>query len=166
MYTRLGVSFDVERGESYYSETLGPTVKLLEERGLAQESEGATVVFLEDEKLPVCLVRKSDGGFNYATTDIATVLSRTEEFSPDRIVYITDERQQLHFKQFFAVCRKLGCEVELDHVWFGLMRLPEGTFSATGTRSLNESGKRAIQELFAASRNTLVTRAGAGEQTT
>ena len=79
--------------------------------------------------MPVCIVRKSDGGYNYATTDIATVLSREAEFQPDRIIYVTDERQQLHFRQFFAVCRKLGCTTRLEHVWFGLMRLPEGTFS-------------------------------------
>jgi arginyl-tRNA synthetase len=87
------------------------------------------VVFLDDEKLPPCIVRKSDGAFNYAATDIATVISRVNEFKPDRIIYVTDERQQLHFKQVFAICRKLGLKTDLEHVWFGLMRLPEGTFS-------------------------------------
>jgi arginyl-tRNA synthetase len=129
IYRRLDVSFDLNRGESFYNPMLAETVKLLEERGLAVESQGATVVNLEAENLGVCIVRKSDGGFNYATTDIATVRSRTAEFAPFRIVYVTDERQQLHFKQFFAVCRKLGIETDLEHVWFGLMRLPEGTFS-------------------------------------
>jgi len=129
IYKRLDVSFDLVRGESYYNEKLAGTVRLLEEEGLAEESEGATVVFLEEEKLPVCIVRKSDGGFNYATTDITTVASRIEEFHPDRIIYVTDERQQLHFEQFFAICRKLGYETDLQHVWFGLMRLPDATFS-------------------------------------
>ena len=129
IYTRLDVQFDLYRGESYYHDQLAATVALLEERGLAQLSEGAIVVPLEDEGMPVCIIRKSDGGFNYATTDIATVRSREAEFKPDRIVYVTDERQQLHFKQFFAVCRKIGCTTQLEHVWFGLMRLPEGTFS-------------------------------------
>jgi arginyl-tRNA synthetase len=129
IYKRLGVSFDIMRGESFYNDKLAGTVALLEEKGLAEESEGATVVFLEEEKLPVCIVRKSDGGFNYATTDITTVASRIEEFHPDKIVYITDERQQLHFKQFFTICGKLGYETALHHVWFGLMRLPEATFS-------------------------------------
>jgi arginyl-tRNA synthetase len=101
----------------------------LREAGLLEESEGAQVVRLEEEGLPLCIVRKSDGGFNYATTDIATVLSRVEEFSPDAIVYITDERQQLHFRQFFAICGRLGVTTRLNHVWFGLMRLPEGTIS-------------------------------------
>ncbi|MGI6099685.1 MAG: arginine--tRNA ligase [Lentisphaerae bacterium] len=129
IYERLDVTFDLYRGESYYNDQLAATVALLEERGLARESEGALVVPLDDEGMPVCIVRKSDGGYNYATTDIATVLSREAEFQPDRIIYVTDERQQLHFRQFFAVCRKLGCTTRLEHVWFGLMRLPEGTFS-------------------------------------
>ena len=129
VYARLGISYDMVRGESYYRDRLEPMVRLLEEKGLAVRSEGAMVVFLEDEKLPVCIVRKSDGGFNYATTDLATVKSRVESENPHKIVYVTDERQQLHFKQVFAVCRRLGYTTPLDHVWFGLMRLPEATFS-------------------------------------
>jgi arginyl-tRNA synthetase len=151
IYKRLGVSFDIVRGESFYNDRLADTVKLLEERGLAEESEGAIVVFLEEEKLPVCIVRKSDGGFNYATTDIATVASRIEDFNPDKIIYVTDERQQLHFKQFFTICRKLGYDVDLKHVWFGLMRLPEGTFSTRQGNVikledfLNEAERRAFE---------------------
>ncbi len=129
LYQRLDVSFDFCRGESYYNDTLAETVRLLQDKGLAVESGGARVVKLEDEGMPVCIVRKSDGGFNYATTDIATVRSREAEYAPDRIVYVTDERQQLHFQQLFTVCAKLGCTTHLEHVWFGLMRLPEGTFS-------------------------------------
>jgi arginyl-tRNA synthetase len=129
IYKRLDVGFDLYRGESFYNDTLAETVRLLQDKGLATESEGALVVKLEDEGMPVCIVRKSDGGFNYATTDIATVRSRVAEFAPERVVYVTDERQQLHFKQFFTVCSKLGYTTRLEHVWFGLMRLPEGTFS-------------------------------------
>ena len=129
IYKRLDVTFDLTRGESFYNGTLAETVGLLQDKGLAAESEGALVVKLEDEGMPVCIVRKSDGGFNYATTDIATVRNRVAEFAPERIVYVTDERQQLHFKQFFTVCAKLGYTTHLEHVWFGLMRLPEGTFS-------------------------------------
>lgn len=129
VYQRLDVTFDLTRGESYYHAQLADTVQSLCVRGLAIESEGALVVPLEEQGMPVCIVRKSDGGFNYATTDIATVLSRVAEFAPARIVYVTDERQQLHFKQFFTVCAKLGVTTPLEHVWFGLMRLPEGIFS-------------------------------------
>ncbi len=129
MYRRLGVSFDLVRGESYYHDRLPDLVRRLETERHAHPSEGALVVFLEEEGLPACLVRKRDGAFNYATTDIATVLSRVEEFAPDRIIYVTDERQQLHFRQVFAVCRRLGVRTPLVHVWFGLMRLPDGTCS-------------------------------------
>jgi len=126
------VHFDVTRGESYYNAALPGVVENLTSRGIARESEGAMIVDLEEENLGVCIVRKSDGAFNYATTDIATVLSRVADFAPRRIIYVTDERQQLHFRQFFRVCRMLGVteeQVGLDHVWFGLMRLAEGTFS-------------------------------------
>ncbi len=129
IYRRLGVAFDLMRGESYYNDRLAGVVDLLQSKGLARASEGALVVFLEDEKLPICMVRKSDGGFNYATTDLATLISRQEEFEPESIIYVTDERQQLHFKQIFTVGKKIGIRAQLQHVWFGLMRLPEGTFS-------------------------------------
>ncbi|MCL1910255.1 MAG: arginine--tRNA ligase [Kiritimatiellaeota bacterium] len=132
VYKRLGIEFAMTRGESFYNEKLPGVVARLEAAGLAKESDGATIVDLSDENLGVAIVRKSDGGFNYTTTDIATVDSRVTEFAPAKIVYVTDERQQLHFKQFFTICRKVGIapdSVELTHVWFGLMRLPEGTFS-------------------------------------
>lgn len=94
---------------------------------------------------------KSDGGYNYTTTDLATVISRVEEFNPDRIIYVTDERQQLHFKQFFAIAAKLGFKVKLEHVWFGLMRLPDATFSTREgnviklERLLDEAVSRAFE---------------------
>ena len=157
IYKRLGVSFDRMHGESHYRDRLADVVHGLEERGLATESEGATVVLLEDEKLPVCIVRKSDGGFNYATSDLATVASRVAEFHPEKIVYVTDERQQLHFKQVFAIAARLGITVRLDHVWFGLMRLPTGTFSTREgnvirlERLLDEAEERALAIVQASS---------------
>lgn len=156
IYKRLDVGFDLTRGESFYNGTLGETVQVLQDKGLAVESEGALVVRLDDDGMPVCIVRKSDGGFNYAATDIATVRSRVEEFRPDRIVYVTDERQQLHFRQFFAVCAKLGYTTRLEHVWFGLMRLPEGTFSTRQGNVikldalLDEAERRALEIVKAA----------------
>jgi arginyl-tRNA synthetase len=150
IYQRLGVKFDLVRGESFYNEKLPGVVALLQQKGLAEESDGALIVKLEAEKLTPCLVRKSDGGYNYATTDIATVLGRAEEFQPDAVIYVTDERQQLHFQQFFTVCRKLGVTTRLEHVWFGLMRLPEGTFSTREgnviklDRLLDEAERRAL----------------------
>ncbi len=129
IYDRLDVKFDLYRGESFYNDRLPKVIEALEKQGLAKESEGALIVDLEEEGMPICIVRKSDGGYNYATTDLATVEARIEEFDPERIIYVTDERQQLHFKQFFSISKKLSMEANLVHVWFGLMRLPDATFS-------------------------------------
>lgn len=166
IYARLGVKFDLVRGESWYNDRLPGVVARLQELGLARDSDGAVCVF-SDGTLPPkddplmkqedgewkpapCLVRKSDGAFNYATTDLATVLSRAEEFAPEAVIYVTDERQQLHFRQFFHVARALGVPTRLVHVWFGLMRLPEGTFSTRQgnviklERLLDEAEERAL----------------------
>lgn len=129
IYQRLGVHFDLVRGESFYREKLPGVVEYLQHCGLVEESEGAQVVRLDAEGLEVSIIRKRDGGYNYATTDLATVQSRIEEFNPTAIIYVTDERQQLHFKQFFTIAGKAGWQTKLVHVWFGLMRLPEATFS-------------------------------------
>jgi arginyl-tRNA synthetase len=133
VYRRLGVSHDVTLGESFYDDRLAPTVQLLVDKGIAEESQGALVVFFRKpdgtEEMPPAIVRKSDGGFNYTTTDVAGTLYRVERWNPARIVILTDERQQLYFRQFFAISRRLGVTCSLEHVWFGLMRLPEGTIS-------------------------------------
>jgi len=121
MYAKLGVKFDTYRGESYYNPLMPPVIDELQKAGLAEESEGALIVKFEEEGLPIAIVRKSDGGFNYTTSDIACVESRVKDYDPERIIYVTDDRQQLHFKQFFIICRKLGCKCELVHVPFGLM---------------------------------------------
>ena len=121
MYAKLGVKFDTYRGESYYNDTMPGVVRRLQEMGLAVESEGALVVNLEDEKLGVAIVRKSDGGYNYTTSDLACVKMRTEEYAPERIIYVTDARQQLHFRQWFSIAGKMGYTSKLVHVPFGLM---------------------------------------------
>ena len=121
MYDKLGVKFDTYRGESYYNDTMPGVVARLQEMGLAVESEGALVVNLEEEKLGVAIVRKSDGGYNYTTSDLACVKTRVEAYDPERIIYVTDARQQLHFKQWFNIAGKMGHTVKLVHVPFGLM---------------------------------------------
>ena len=121
MYGKLGVKFDTYRGESYYNDTMPGVVEKLQKMGLAVESEGALVVNLEDEKLGVAIVRKSDGGYNYTTSDLACVESRVAEYDPERIIYVTDARQQLHFKQWFNIAGKMGYTTKLVHVPFGLM---------------------------------------------
>lgn len=121
MYRKLGVKFDTYRGESYYNDTMPGVVEKLQKMGLAVESEGALVVNLEEEKLGVAIVRKSDGGYNYTTSDLACVESRVAEYDPERIIYVTDARQQLHFKQWFNIAGKMGYTTKLVHVPFGLM---------------------------------------------
>jgi arginyl-tRNA synthetase len=163
IYRRLGVCFDLVRGESYYRARLPGLVEELKNKKVIRESEGALVALLDEAcpasggiKLPPAIVRKSDGAFNYLTTDLATAVSRVEEFKPETIIYVTDERQQLHFAQLFAVCKQMGLTTGFQHVWFGLMRLPQGTFSTREgnviklTKLLDEAESRAyalVQEL-------------------
>jgi arginyl-tRNA synthetase len=121
IYRRLDVTFDHTLGESFYNPVLKETVDRLRQKGLARESEGATVVFFDEDDLKEhpMLVEKSDGAALYSTTDIATLQYRTGEWKADRIVYVTDGRQQLHFRQLFKVAEMLELDVELEHVWFG-----------------------------------------------
>jgi arginyl-tRNA synthetase len=124
IYGRLGVKFDNTLGESFYNSRLQPLVNGLQEKGIARESEGAMAVFFEDNpqlKNHPALVQKSDGAFNYATTDLATLEYRIETWHPNEIIYVTDGRQQLHFQQVFAAFRRWRPEakVALSHVWFG-----------------------------------------------
>ncbi|HEX8202414.1 MAG TPA: arginine--tRNA ligase [Isosphaeraceae bacterium] len=119
LYARLGVRFDVQLGESFYDSMLADVVRDLEQTGLARESEGATVVFVEGFKAPF-MVRKRDGAFTYATTDLATIKYRQERWNPDQVLYVVDHRQADHFKQLFAVARLWGYDaVDLQHVAFG-----------------------------------------------
>ncbi len=119
VYDRLGVKFDVQLGESFYDTQLAAVVSDLEERGLAVESEDAIVVFVEQTEAPF-LIRKRDGAFTYATTDLATIKYRADTWHPDQMLYVVDHRQGDHFKQLFEVARKWGItSAELEHVAFG-----------------------------------------------
>lgn len=139
IYGRLGVQFDHTYGESFYHPRLGQTVDDLMSRGIARESEGAKCVFSDgtqprkedpfliqrdgEWQANPQLIQKRDGGFNYATTDLATIAYRLETWHPQEIVYITDGRQQLHFQQLFAVFQRwhpeMASKLKLAHVWFG-----------------------------------------------
>lgn len=124
IYARLGIKFDFWYGESFYNDRLKPLVEELQAKNIARESEGAIAIFFEESpqlKDKPALVRKSDGGFNYSTTDLATLAFRLEQWHPDEIIYVTDGRQQLHFQQIFAAFRKWHGESKtlLAHVWFG-----------------------------------------------
>lgn len=131
IYARLGVRFDHTLGESFYNPRLKSVVEDLTARGLAVESEGAKVVFFEEDaalKGNPAIVQKSDGAANYTTTDLATLAYRLETWRPDEIVYVTDSRQQLHFKQLFAIFHRWRPEarVRLSHVWFGTILGDDG----------------------------------------
>jgi arginyl-tRNA synthetase len=130
IYSRLGVKFDQMLGESFYNPRLEPVVDELVARGIARESEGALAIFFDEVpqlKAHPALIRKSDGGFNYTTTDLATLEHRLKTWQPDEIIYVTDGRQQLHFQQIFAAFRKWQSPLptsnsplpKLAHVWFG-----------------------------------------------
>ncbi|WP_417740591.1 arginine--tRNA ligase [Rosistilla oblonga] len=119
IYTRLDISFDHQHGESFYHEMLGGVIEQLEAAGLAQPSDGALCVFLPEFEAPM-IVRKKDGAYLYATTDLATLEYRMREWSPDEILIVTDHRQAEHFEKVFIVGRKLGCgDVQLKHLPFG-----------------------------------------------
>ena len=122
IYKKLGVSFDERLGESFYDPALAPLVDKLLSTGTAQVSEGAVCIFFADipnlaEKH--CLIRKSDGGFLYATTDLATIEYRIERWNPHAIWYVTGAPQQLHFQQVFAAAKRMGVGPKLDHIAFG-----------------------------------------------
>lgn len=137
VYSRLDVHFDVAHGESHYREAVQPLIDDLLERGIAVVNEGAVVVPFTAEdgkglgKNPL-LIRKSDGAALYGTTDLATVLDRQKNWSPERMVYVTDGRQQQHFRHVFAASRKMGvCSVDFQHVWFGMLVFPDGSIAST-----------------------------------
>lgn len=160
IYEKLDLRFDYELGESFYRDKVDEVYRDLEETKIAEESDGALVVFHPEHprfaKQPY-IVRKSDGASNYATTDLATVLYRVREFSADEIVYVTDARQQDHFQQLFLTTQKWfkAKEIklpELRHVWFGMVLGEDG--KAIKTRSgepirlkdlLQEAEERAYQ---------------------
>jgi len=135
IYDRLGIVFNSTLGESFYEDKLGPLVDELLSNKIAQESDGAVCVFSNNELEPKndpllvkrdgewvpvpCIVRKKDGGFNYATTDIATIDHRVNEIKADTILYVVDDRQSLHFRQLFEVARQRKIDTNLKHVSFG-----------------------------------------------
>ncbi|MDB6150778.1 MAG: arginyl-tRNA synthetase [Chthoniobacter sp.] len=172
VYGQLGVRFDFTHGESFYNEWLAAVIASLRERDIATASEGALCVFSdrsgkpEDDPFLIkdqdgwrdnpAMVQKSDGAANYTTTDLATLEYRMKTWSPDEIVYVTDGRQQLHFRQLFAVFRRwhpeLAGSVRLAHVWFGSILGADGKPFKTRTGEtirlsdlLDEAEERALK---------------------
>ena len=156
IYDRLEIRFDHWLGESFYDEQLAGVVSRLEESGMARESDEALCVFSSGEEKPEkdpflinrdgewvanpMIVRKRDGGFNYATTDIATIDFRVSEWEADEVLYVVDHRQSLHFRQLFEVAERIGHEVELAHISFGTILGKDGKPLKTRAGDLPQLG--------------------------
>ncbi len=139
VYDLLGVRFDETLGESFYADKVDAVYEELERFGISEESEGARVVFHREHsrfaKQPF-IVRKSDGASNYASTDLATIKHRVENFQAEEIIYVTDGRQRDHFEQLFLTAEKWFAAAEvplpsLRHVWFGTILGENGKAIAT-----------------------------------
>ena len=122
VYEMLDIHYDIQCGESFYNDHLPGVVERLLKTGIAEISEGAVVVFFRD--IPEladkpCIIRKRDGGFNYATTDIATVDYRLDDLKADSVWYVVGAPQILHFKQIFEIARRQGYQADLRHITFG-----------------------------------------------
>lgn len=126
IYDKLGVGFDHEHGESFYHDMLPSVVNELTSQGFATESDGAMCIFLDEFDTPM-LIQKKDGAFLYATSDLATVRYRMQEWKPDIVLYVVDHRQHEHFEKLFAAARLWGYDdVQLVHVAFGTVMGDDG----------------------------------------
>ncbi|MFN0051850.1 MAG: arginine--tRNA ligase [Planctomycetales bacterium] len=182
VYDRLGVHFDKTLGESYYQPELADVVADLERKQLATASDGAVCVFIEGFEAPF-IVRKSDGAFTYATTDLATIRYRVREFQADTMLYVVDARQGDHFKLLFATARRWGFDqIDFRHVSFGTILgddkrpfktrsgdtvgleslLDESIVRARGIVDAGDDGKPGGPELDEAARTRIAAAVGIG----
>ena len=132
-YDALNVSFELWKGESDVQPYIPGLIEDLEKRGIAYESDGALVVDIaepgDSREFPPCIIRKSDGAALYATSDLATLIEREKLYGPDRYIYVSDKRQELHYTQFFRVAKKAGivpAEHDLKWIGFGTMNGKDG----------------------------------------
>ena len=132
-YENLNVTFDLWKGESDVHDIIPGMVEEMKKGGYAYESDGALVVDVKEEtdtkEVPPCMILKSDGASLYNTTDLATILDRMEQYHPDKLIYLTDKRQELYFVQVFRCARKTGLvkeDTELLHIGFGTMNGKDG----------------------------------------
>ncbi len=133
-YEKLNVSFELWKGESDAQEYIPAMVEDMKAKGLAYESEGALVVDVVEEtdkkEVPPCMILKSDGASLYTTTDLATLVWRVKDYDPDKVIYVVDNRQEMHFIQVFRCARKAGIvkeATELKFLGFGTMNGPDGS---------------------------------------
>ena len=132
-YDNLNVSFELWKGESDAQPYIPDMVQMMKDKGFAYMSEGALVVDVKEDtdtkEIPPCIILKSDGASLYSTTDLATIVMRMQDYNPDAIIYLTDQRQSMHFVQVFRCARKtglVGSDVELTHIGFGTMNGKDG----------------------------------------
>lgn len=132
-YKKLNVDFDLWKGESDVQDYIAPMVQRLRDDGLAYEDQGAVIVDVKEEtdtkEVPPCMILKSDGAALYTTTDLATLVERTEKYDPDEILYVVDKRQEMHFVQVFRCARKAGIvkeDTKLTFLGFGTMNGKDG----------------------------------------
>lgn len=150
-YGNLNVSFDLWKGESDAQSYIPQLIDDLVEKGLAYESQGALVVDIAEEtdtkELPPCIVRKSDGAALYATSDLATIVQREQDYHPDRYIYVVDKRQELHFTQVFRVAKKAGIvsdKTKMVFLGFGTMNSKDG-----GPFKTRDGGVMRLERLIA-----------------
>ncbi len=131
IYKLLNVSFDSYNGESFYNDKMDVVVDELKEKGLLKNSDGASIVDLEEYDMPPCLILKSDGSSLYATRDIAAAIYRKKTYDFDKCLYVVAYQQNLHFKQFFKVLDLMGKPWAKDmvHVAYGMVSLEDGAMS-------------------------------------
>lgn len=134
IYDLLDVQFDEIDGEAFYSDKMDEVVEILEKSGKLKDSNGAKIVELDDQGIKTpCIILKSNGSSIYATRDLATVLYRARKYDYDKSLYVVGNEQELYFKQIFAVAKYLNISEKhlkgLQHIGYGMIRLPEGKMS-------------------------------------
>lgn len=125
VYDMLGVNFDSYKGESFYEDKMKPVIEELDEKGLLESSEGASIVNLDKYDMPPCMILKKDGSTLYATRDITAALYRKKEYDFHKCIYVTATAQSLYFSQWFKVIELMGYKwsTDLVHVPFGLVNI-------------------------------------------
>ena len=131
VYDLLEIEFDSYAGESFYSDKMDAVIEELKAKNLLVESQGTTIVDLEDVNLPPALIQKNDGSTLYMTRDLAAAFYRKNTYNFYKSIYVVGSQQELHFKQVFNVVRKMGYDwyKDMHHVQFGMVALEEGTMS-------------------------------------
>lgn len=167
IYNILGSKFDSFNGEAFYSDKMEEIVQILEKAGKLKQSEGATIVDLEEKNMAPCIIKKSNESSTYATRDLAAILYRVRTYNFSKALYLTSYEQTLHFKQVFEVAKYLGIDEKytnnLIHIPFGMVQLKNGKMSTREgniiklEELLNEAVKRAKEIIQEKNPNLLET---------